>query len=273
MSPTRAGIVGCPVEHSLSPVLYAAAYRELGLTDWSFRADRVEAGGLARHVAGLSREWAGLAVTMPLKEEALALATEVGAEARLCGAANTLTRCGDGWRADNTDVHGLARQVQLAGATAPRSAVLVGSGATARSAMVALHGLGVQEVRFLVRDQVRQPTVDTAAELGLRVTHSRYADPVARWGRPDVVVSTVPSGSTPPVQGWDPGPEVVVCDVVYADWPTPWAAAWQQKGVPVARGDMMLLHQGVRQFRLVTGREAPVEAMTAALADAVGSRR
>lgn len=270
MTPTRAGIVGSPVAHSLSPVLYAAAYRTLGMPGWSFEQTLVEAGGLAAHAAALPPDWAGLAVTMPLKEEALALAREASAQARRCGAANTLTRIPGGWRADNTDVHGLAHQVRLAGAPSPRSAVVVGSGATARSAVVALHGLGVQEVRFLVRDQVRAATGEMAQDLGLTVSHRRYADPPGTWGRPDVVVSTAPPGATPPVQGWDPGPGVVVCDVVYADWPTPWAVAWEQKGVPVARGDTMLLHQGVRQFELITGREAPVAAMRAALADAVG---
>lgn len=270
MTPTRAGIVGSPVDHSLSPVLYAAAYRALGMSDWTFDRTRVEAGGLAAHVAGLPPDWAGLSVTMPLKEEALALAREASPQARLCGAANTLTRTAGGWRADNTDVDGLASQVRLAGAQAPRSAVLVGSGATARSALVALHGLGVRELRFLVRGQVRPATLETARGLGIAVSRSRYADPPGGWGQPDVVVSTVPSGATPPVREWDPGPGVVVCDVVYADWPTPWAVEWGQKGVPVARGDTMLLHQGVRQFELICGAPAPVEAMGAALAAAVG---
>ena len=72
--PRRAGVVGSPVEHSLSPVLHRAAYAALGLDGWRYGRDEVARGGLARHVAGLGPEWVGLSVTMPGKEEALALA-------------------------------------------------------------------------------------------------------------------------------------------------------------------------------------------------------
>lgn len=271
--PRHAGVVGSPIAHSLSPVLHRAAYDALGLAGWSFHRDRVEAGDLAAYVAGLPRDWVGLAVTMPLKEEALALAQELGEEAALVGGANTLTRLPGGWRGDNTDVHGLEQALRDAGLTTSGSAVVVGSGATARSALLALSRLGVREVRLLVRDEVRAGAVELAARLGLGATTRRYADGPADWGSPGVVVNTVPSGATPPVDGWRLPEGAVVFDVGYAGWPTPWAAAWAAQGRSVTRGDGMLLHQAVRQVRLMTGREAPVEAMAAALAAALGSDR
>lgn len=265
----RAGVVGSPIAHSMSPVLHRAAYAALGLTDWTFDLTQVEAGGLQRHVEALSDEWAGVAVTMPLKEEALALAATRSDGADLVGGANTLTRDGPGWRADNTDAQGLETALREAGLGQVGSAVIVGSGATARSAVLALSRFGVHHVTFLVRDQMRPAVAALAERLGMTVSSSRYAAGSGAWGSPDVVVSTVPSGATPPVDGWALPRGSVVCDVVYAGWPTPWAAQWQSEGVTVMRGDSMLLHQAVAQVELMTGLEAPVEVMREALSTAL----
>lgn len=272
----HAGVVGSPIAHSLSPVLHRAAYQALGMGDWSFHRDLVPAGGLAAHVAGLSEDWVGVAVTMPLKEEALALGVqcdEVGEEAGLVGGANTLLRRPGGWRAENTDVHGLECVLRDAGRATAETAAVVGSGATARSALLALSRCGVREVRLIVRESVRPGAVELAERLGLAVTTSQYADGPASWGSPGIVVNTVPSGATPPVDNWRLPPGAVVCDVVYAGWPTPWASAWLAHDVQVIRGDRMLLHQAVRQVGLMTGREAPAGAMAEALAEAVGAGR
>lgn len=270
----RAGVVGSPITHSLSPVLHRAAYDALGLEGWSFHRDRVDAGDLSAYVEGLPGDWVGLAVTMPLKEEALALAADVGPEASLVGGVNTLLRSADGWRGENTDVHGLEQALRLAGlgSTPVESAAVIGSGATARSALLSLTRFGVGEVRLIVRDRVRPGAIELAEQLGLRVTTSRYADGPASWGMPGAVVSTVPAGATPPVDGWALPEGAVVCDVVYAGWPTPWAANWTAQGVEVSRGETMLLHQAVRQVELMTGHVAPVDAMAAALARAVDAR-
>ncbi|MCK0114260.1 shikimate dehydrogenase [Ornithinimicrobium sp. F0845] len=267
----HAGVVGSPIAHSMSPVLHRAAYDALGLRDWTFYKDQVGAGDLAAYVARLPDDWVGLAVTMPLKEEALALGSVVGEEAALVGGANTLTRTDDGWRADNTDVHGLQQALQDAGLRPTPSAVVVGSGATARSALLALSRFGVREVCLVVRDRARPGAVALGERLGMAVTTSRYADGPAAWGAPGVVLSTVPSGATPAVDGWALPVGAVVFDVVYAGWPTPWAMHWRVGDVRVTRGDGMLLHQAVQQVRLMTGREAPVEAMSAALAASLGA--
>ena len=64
-------MVGSPIEHSLSPVLHGAAYRELGLTGWTYERFDRDADGLAELVGSLGPEWAGLSVTMPGKRAAL----------------------------------------------------------------------------------------------------------------------------------------------------------------------------------------------------------
>ena len=267
----RAGVVGSPVAHSLSPVLHRAAYSALGLHGWTYDAREVPAGALAAHVETLGPEWVGLSVTMPGKEEALALATVRGEEAELTGAANTLVRTEEGWRADNTDVHGLRTALAEAGATSPRTATVLGGGATARSALVALRGLGVERVDVLVRDRLRPETGVLLDRLGLPVTVGRLGDgPLLLDTRhTEVVVSTLPGvAPAPDVAPGGPGRAPVLLDVVYAPWPGPFARAVRELGPEapeVARGTGMLLHQAVRQVELMTGHDGPVEAMRAAL--------
>ena len=85
----RCAVLGDPIAHSLSPALHRAGYAAVGL-DWTYDAHRVAAGGLSEFVRGLDASWRGLSLTMPLKREALELASEASPIARLAGAANTL---------------------------------------------------------------------------------------------------------------------------------------------------------------------------------------
>lgn len=274
--PRRAGVVGSPVAHSLSPVLHRAAYAALGLTGWTYDVADVPAGRLQAHVGRLGPEWVGLSVTMPGKEEALALAASASQEARLTGAANTLVRTPDGWRADNTDVSGLRAALTEAGAGPGARATVLGGGATARSALLALRDLGAHEVDLLVRDRPRPATEEMVERLAdLHVRCRRLGDRPLELGGPhtEVVVSTLPAAAPAPhlrlARG---GPGSVVMDVVYAPWPSPFARAVAALGAQapvVVPGTGMLLHQAVRQVELMTGQNGPVEAMRAALA-AVG---
>lgn len=275
-------MVGSPIGHSLSPVLHRAAYAALGLTGWSYGRVEVPAGELAAFVAALPADYVGLSVTMPGKEEALALAAEAGAEARQTGAANTLVRTGAGWRADNTDVAGLVAALTEVAARgtgvgeavsvgAPErggAALVVGSGATARSALVALHRLGVTDVVLQVRGSPRPQTVALADALGLRVRALRFDGPAPDAAVLGLAVSTVPSGGDCPPMPTGDVAGLVALDVVYDPWPTAWAAELARRGARVVSGESMLLHQAARQVEVMTGRPAPVEAMRRALARA-----
>lgn len=264
MSATHAAVVGSPIEHSLSPVLHEAAYAALGLTGWSYHRHEVRAGGLAAYVAGLTPDWVGLSVTMPGKEEALELADEAGPDALLVGAANTLIRVPGGWRAENTDIAGMEAALRESDVGAAQDADVIGSGATARSVLVALVRLGVQRVRFVVRDHARPGTVELAARLGLEVDAVRYDGWPAELA--DLVVSTVPGGATPAVDETPVRTGGLVFDVTYAPWPTPLAEAAGRHTPHVVGGGLLLLHQAAAQVELMTGREAPVEQMREALA-------
>jgi shikimate dehydrogenase len=274
----NAGVLGSPIAHSLSPVLHRTAYAALGLTQWRYAAHEVDEEAFLPFVAGLDETWRGLSLTMPLKEVAFDVAADVSPLALATGAVNTLVRRSTGeWDAHNTDVHGIV--AALAGASGPdaarpTSATVLGSGATARSAVTALARLGVGHVRLAVRAEARPATLRMAADLGVEVEQV----PLARWAEttgsgdvPALVVSTLPTGAGSAAAEVLAGRHLrgTLLDVVYADWPTPLAQAGAAAGLEVVSGLDMLVHQAAEQVRLMTGRDAPLEAMFAAAHEAV----
>jgi shikimate dehydrogenase len=286
-SPARhAAVLGSPINHSLSPALHLAAYRALGLTHWSYGSHELRAPDLSGFVGGLGPGWAGLSLTMPLKEVAFEVADEVSKLAREVGAINTLTRRPDGgWSGDNTDVYGVAQALRAAGCDRVPSAVVLGSGATARSVVAALATLGCVRVTFGVRAAARQETLEQARGAGLDVAVVRLGDlSDALGGDAQVVVSTLPgqalSGDAVPANvlaGWVSGQgsrplDHLLLDVVYSGWPTPLARAFQEAGASVVSGLEMLVHQAAEQVRLMTGLCPPVDEMRAAGLAELGSR-
>lgn len=259
----RAAVVGSPIEHSLSPVLHRAAYDALGLT-WEYGRMEIAAGELTSFVAELDELWRGLSVTMPLKEEALAFADWADETARITRAANTLVATGAGtWQAHNTDVFGIVESIrQVAPERGFARALLLGTGATARSAAVALRELGVEEVTVAGRSaEPKRLVADLVVERGMGV-HTIGIEPAVI--DVDLVVSTLPADVAAPWSTTAPAlPAAVLLDVTYAPWPTSLARAWCG---PVARGADMLLWQATEQVRLMTGLPAPTEAMRDALA-------
>jgi shikimate dehydrogenase len=257
----RAAVLGSPVAHSLSPALHHAAYAALGLP-WRYDAVECTQDGLAALLDDLGPEWAGLSLTMPLKQAVLPLLPSVSPLARDVAAANTLVRRDGGWHGDNTDVHGIVAALREAGAGQVVRAVVLGGGATARSALAALRELGAAEVVLVVRSEPTE-TLAAAARLGVRVTVVP-ASPEALAGAvagADLVVSTLPPGAADGLAGHCADVPLLL-DVVYAPWPT--ALAGGCRGTVVG-GAAMLLHQAARQVELMTGCDAPLEAMRAAL--------
>jgi shikimate dehydrogenase len=287
--PRRAAVLGSPISHSRSPQLHLAAYRALGLNDWTY--DRIEctADELATLVGGLGPEWVGLSVTMPDKFAALAFADERTARAELVGSANTLLRTATGWRADNTDVDGVTGALRQergdsvfrtggqergdsvfrtggqersdSGFRNGRAAVL-GSGGTAPAALVGLVELGIGHVSVVARNPERAaPLLRLGNRLGVDARWVELGTPLAGV---DVAVSTVPADAAAPYADTLAGVPLLL-DAIYEPWPTPLAAAVEAAGGRAIGGLRMLLHQAFAQVEQFTGRPAPKEAMSAAL--------
>lgn len=189
--PARLAVVGSPIAHSKSPAIQAAAAAALGL-DWEYGRAEVRAGGLAAFVAGLGADWRGLSVTAPLKEEAAALAATLDERARATGGANTLL-LGPRIRGWNTDVGGIVHAFRESGLEGARTAAIVGAGATALSALVALAELGVREVAVALRTPAKgERLVALGAELGVAVALQSLDAPLPAV---DAAVSTLPAAA------------------------------------------------------------------------------
>jgi shikimate dehydrogenase len=255
-----AAVLGSPIAHSLSPALHRAAYAALDLDGWTYRAIECTPAELAVVLRGLDDEGlAGVSLTMPLKKAVLPLLTSTEPLAAEVGAANTVL-FDDEWAGFNTDVPGMVDA--LGGIDVPDAATVLGAGATAGSAVVALASLGV--ARIVVR--ARRPSaaaelVSLAAGRGLVVDIEPWPDAIDA----ELVVSTVPAGAADVLaHGLGDVAGRVLFDVVYAPWPTPLAAAWSAAGGTVIGGLELLVTQAAHQVRLMTGHEPPVDAMRAA---------
>jgi shikimate dehydrogenase len=256
----RAAVLGAPVAHSLSPALHRAAYAELGL-DWSYDAVEVTMEGLAGFLEGLGPEWAGLSLTMPLKRAVLPLLTSMSDLVRLTGAANTVVLHGAERAGHNTDVAGVVASLREAGTTTLSAGAVLGAGATASSAVVALAELGAREVRVLARAPERATHLgELGRAVGVAVTLESLSALAGLHA--EAVVNTTPSGA---LDGTVVGGAGVFLDVVYDPWPTALAHKYAATGAAVLGGAVMLLHQAAAQVTLMTGESAPVAAMRRAL--------
>ncbi|WP_147681267.1 shikimate dehydrogenase [Actinomyces ruminicola] len=303
----RAAVIGNPVTHSLSPVLHRAAYADLGLEDWAYERREVAPAELPALLDDLAAPsptgpiWAGLSVTMPHKQALLGRLDVVDPLAATVGAVNTVVAQRSGRGAAllagfNTDVAGIVGAVREAGRTAadgngagPSRAVVLGSGATACSALAALTELGATDIVVAARRHAGPGRALTAAHrMGLEVSALTWrpgdaasdAEVAAAAAQADVVVSTLPAGAadtlaaplSAALEGGSPRRGAVMLDVVYAPWPTPLAGAWRAGGGAVAPGWLMLLHQAVPQVTVMTGRTPELGPMRQALLAALTER-
>jgi shikimate dehydrogenase len=271
----RCAVLGHPVDHSLSPVVHRAAYRELGLEGWRYDAVQVQAGGLRGFVERLDpAEWRGLSLTMPLKREALPLLSSHDEWVAATGACNTVLLEPDGSRYGlNTDVTGALMVLGEHDAPVER-AVVLGGGATATSMLLALAERGMRHATFVVRDPERAADAvnavarhPSAPEVELR-TLEGYEQLAG-----DVLVSTVPTSAQVPELLAAVAEIPLVFDVVYDPWPTPLAAAAERSGRTVLSGLDLLLGQAINQVVAMTGRhDVPAGAMRRAAEEELAAR-
>lgn len=247
--PVALEVWGDPIEHSLSPAMHTAAYALLGW-DWTYGRRRVDEASFADELASLGPEHRGLSLTMPLKHVAYAAAGQHDARAALTGAANTLVRSGSGWHAFNTDAGGIVAALAEAGVVAADRARIVGAGATASAALVALSEIGVRQVWIAAR---RPAAAASLQDLGERLRLRVDAVPLdsTTHASVDVTIATLPGGVSVDESVADrlAAAGGALLDVVYGHWPTDLSRAWDRIGAPAQGGAGMLLHQAVLQIR------------------------
>ena len=247
-------VLGSPIAHSKSPLIHAAAYRVLG-ENWDYSRFEVAKGGLKRFVENDGAGFTGFSLTMPLKEEAFSFADVTDDISKSTKASNTLVRVGDLWHAFNTDVFGITQAVSQTISVPINVSLIIGSGATATSAMSAIARLAPgSSVLVLARNKTtRLPLIDFGRSLGLQVSSARRL--VSAVKKAQVTISTLPGGAMDGAAKKIAAsrffkPSGVLLDVAYHPWPSQLANAWQMKNQKVVSGLEMLIWQAIAQIRI-----------------------
>jgi shikimate dehydrogenase len=246
----RAGVIGWPVGHSLSPRIHRFWLAELGIRaryeavvvspDWlEDTIDRFRVGG-----------WRGFNVTVPHKEAIIPLLDRLDPVAEIIGAVNTVVAIGDGqFEGRNSDAPGFMASLRAAQSVqADRPAVVLGAGGAARAILAALNDAGLREIRIVNRDRARAQTLASSfpavvcdwadrhhalEEAGLLIN----ATSLGMNGQPalEIDLSYLPASA-------------IVTDIVYRPLMTDLLLRAQRRGNPIVDGLGMLLHQAVEGF-------------------------
>jgi shikimate dehydrogenase len=260
------GIIGWPVEHSLSPVIHNAAFEAMNM-HWIYVPLPVEPGHLEEALAGLGAlGFVGANVTMPHKSEAAKLADTLSEDSNRLGAVNTLVAEGGRLHGHDTDVAGFDRFLRLDAGFEPagRSALIFGAGGAARACALALARAGLGSLTVAVRDLSRADQLRGSLE-GFETDLSVVAFDGATEERFDLVVNATPLG----IHGEDlPAPILdlgsLVVDLLYSPTLTPIQVAARAAGGAAFGGLGLLLNQAAISFELWTGQQPPLDVMSAA---------
>lgn len=272
------GLVGCPVEHSLSPVMMTAAFDARAI-DATYLAFDVRPDALAAAIAGLRAIGArGFNVTSPHKQTVLPLVDELATSARAVGAVNTVVSERGRLVGHNTDASGFVEALREAGTDARGArAVLLGAGGAARAVAAGLARAGASSIMVAGRAQTRAEAMVAEIARVHPATTWRTASlpgPIPCGPDTDLLVNCTPAG----MQGGPEGAALVagltlgtlpataiVVDLVYGPGQTPLVEAARARGLHAIDGLTMLLHQGAAAFHLWTARVPPLDAMRRAI--------
>jgi shikimate dehydrogenase len=260
------GIVLHPAGHTRSPAMHNAAFEALGI-DATYHAFDVEPAALAPAIAGIrALGIRQVAVSIPHKQQILALVDEVDPIAARIGAANTVTAREGRLIASNTDWIGAVRALERETSLAGRRAVVLGAGGAARAVVYGLLEAGC-EVTVLNRspDRARQLAKELAAKHAGSLAELEGLDH-------EVLVNTTSVGlrsDLSPIPARWLRPSSVVMDAVYEPEHTRLLQDAAACGAKPLSGKWMLVYQAAEQLRAWTGLDAPIEVMAAAF-DAAG---
>lgn len=259
------GLIGNPVEHTLSPLIHNTLAARLG-QELVYVPFHVEQGRLAEAVKGAEAlNILGLNVTVPYKSEVIACLAEIDGLARNIGAVNTLVRTTDGYKGYNTDMEGLYRAMQSEGIKIEgEQIILLGAGGAARAVAWLCAAKGAEKVYLLNR------TLDRAQTVAEEVNVSAGREAVRPMRLADY--AAIPEGKYLAIQGTSVGlspnnEDVVIADaafyekvhtgfdLIYNPWETKFMRLVKAHGGRAYNGLKMLLYQGIIAYELWNGVE------------------
>ncbi len=274
------GIIGDPVEHSLSPVMHNAAIAHLGL-DYIYVPFPVKQGDLAQAIAGFTAvNLVGFSITIPHKQEIIPLLSEISDDAANIGAVNTVWRTASGWKGTNTDVVGFIAPLKtMTHDWTQMTPVILGNGGAARAVIAGLTNLGCQEIHVVGRNPDKlarfYQSWSHAPNITSRLKIHNWDDLTSLIAAADLLVNTTPVGMSPHV---DASPveeslmrrlkkEAIAYDLIYTPNPTQFLELAQAQGVTAIDGLEMLVQQGVAALEIWLQQPVPIEVMRNSLKD------
>lgn len=259
------GIFGCPVDHSLSPVMHNAAFEAMGL-DYCYIPLLVLPDNLAPAVQAIrALNIAGVNVTVPHKEKVMPLLDSIDKEALFIGAVNTIVNSEGRLAGYNTDGRGFMQSLDENGISVQdRNILIVGTGGASRAVS---YYLCMKAKNIFLYGRTKMKADRLADDLMKIQNNVSTVDNTFNTGDYDIIINATPLG----LKKGDPLPfdtkqlrsEQVVCDLIYKQ--TPLLREASKKGCITLNGFGMLLWQGVLAFELWTGKKPPVEVMRHAL--------
>lgn len=265
-------VIGWPAAHSRSPLIHNHWIKQYGV-DGEYRIEAVPPEEFVAFLGQLSaRGYIGANVTVPHKEVALAC-TDPDNRARAVGAANTLWFEGVHLKSTNTDVEGFLGNLDASVRgwdDGLEKAVVIGAGGAAHAVVFGLIERGVEIVHVVNRTYERAERL--CKRFGPRARPAKWEEMTGLLARAGLLVNTTTlgmAGQTPLDINLKALPDsAVVADEVYVPLETPLIAAARKRGLRVADGLGMLLHQAVRGFSLWYGVTPEVTPELRALVEA-----
>jgi shikimate dehydrogenase len=260
-----AGIIGWPVDASLSPAIHNAAFSATGL-DWIYVAFPVHPNALGSAIQGMrGLGISGLNVTMPHKRSVIAHLDGLTRDVERVGAVNTIVADGERLIGTNTDGPGFMRFLERDVSVKPDGmrAVVLGGGGAARGVVTSMADAGI-DVTVIARRDAQADEV--AAVSGARTAPWGSRSEIA--GESDLIVNATPIGRDDPSLPLDAGAVregQIIVDLIYHPETTELVRIAIKQGARAFNGLGMLLHQAALAFEAWTGVPAPFEAMAAAV--------
>jgi shikimate dehydrogenase len=255
------GVIGNPISHSLSPIMHNAAFSQKGINAVFMAFETRDPDACIKGMKGLGIK--GMAVTIPYKADVIPLLDEVDDLAGRIGAANTIINRNGRLVGYNTDGIGALKALEERTELSGKSCIMIGAGGAARAIGYVLMENGI-ELTVANRSVERGKSLCRA--LGCRFIN---LGGLLRE-KADILINTTPVGMAPaygaclvPEQALRDG--MVVMDIVYNPLETRLIAMAGSRGCITINGLAMFVHQGAEQFRLWTGIEPPIKAMTEAV--------
>ena len=269
-----AGVIGWPVEHSLSPVLHAAGFASLDI-DWTYVAFPTHPDSVHRVIeAARTLGVAGLSVTMPHKTAVVDLCDALTDSARVLRSVNTIEFRADGRSiGHSTDGDGLVDSLRHEGVDpSSRDVLVLGFGGAGRAVSDALRRHGANRIVVANRSLVSKDRLDAMGLTDAEVIPWSERNDVA--SSCDLVINCTSVGmgddSSSPLVDSVFSDRHVAIDIVYHPSETPFLRGALRRGARTIGGIGMLVHQAARQEEIWIGRSPDVEAMKRAVSQVLG---